>query len=251
MAQALSGDCTKIANDENASTDDRIAALGQWMANHLSAASVLILTELHKSDLSEDWRDAIIFAAENAHFVTPEQQRKACSRLRELARRLRHGRKAGTEHVVWSAMRRFASLLPPEEAGSLLEFLDRVGSVDTRMVALQCVARVFEAAPPADTAAIETLARRVAELADKFLDPDVFSGGENSGIARWAVIALAALGNPGLPDTLKRVQSLDKKWFSVRVEQDLRDLIDAWSDGGTPDSDATFRLVEESLHAMR
>jgi hypothetical protein len=251
MAETLSGDCTKIANDEHASTEDRIAALGEWMANDLRTASVYILGELHRSDLSDDWRDALVFAAENAHFVTSDQQSRARSRLRELARDLRHGRKAGTDHAVWSAMRRFASLLPPEEANSLLEFLDRAGSVDTRMVGLQCVARVFEAAPPADVASVEPLAGRVTELAEKFLDPDVFSGGENSGIARCAVVALAALGSPRLTDAMKHVESLDKSWFSVRVKQDLQTLLDGWKSGLAATSNSTIRFVEESLRKMR
>ncbi|MCX7424173.1 MAG: hypothetical protein NTW96_00825 [Planctomycetia bacterium] len=243
-------DCTKIASDENAQTEDRVAALREWMTTDLQFASEFILNELGKSDLPEDWRHTLVFAAENAHFVTSDQQREACSRLRELARGLRHGRKAGTEHVVWSAMRRFASLLPPEEVGSLLEFLDREGSVDTRMVALQCVARLFEGAPPADTASVEPLANRVAELAEKFLDPDVFSSGENSGIARWAVVALAALGSPRLKYGLEHVKSLDKSWFSARVSQELRGLLNGWRDAGVSESDATVRLVQESLRTI-
>ncbi len=244
--------CSDIARDSTASTTDRIAALGEWMATHDDDVSAFIIAELCRMDLAEDWRNALVYAAENATFKKPEDQARVCSRLRELALELRETTKTGTEHVVWSAIRRLSSLIPSEDANGLLAFLDRKGRVDTRMVALQCVARVFQNGPPSGRNAVEPLERRVAEYAEKFLDPDVFESGENSSIARNAVLALAALGSPRLEGCMSRVDALGKRWLSRRIRHQLQELLDSWKAHGV-ESEKTpaMQVVERALATVR
>jgi len=238
-------DCWSEACDSDSPANHRVRALQECLLADNSRAVGLMVDELHRDDAPDEWRDAIVFAAENVHFKDPEQQARVRSRLRELALQLRELSRAGTEHVVWSAMRRFSSLTPPEEANDLLEFLDRKGVVDTRMVALQCIARLFHAAPPSDPAALEPLAGRVAEYAEKFLDRDVFAGGENSSIARNALLALAALGSPKLQDCVARVNVLGRRWLSRQVRRQLQELLDSWeSHRVEPEGNPAFKVVE-------
>jgi hypothetical protein len=240
--------CEQIARDDGANMDERVGALREWMGRDLQAASTLIAEELCRPGLAGGWRDALVFAAENAFFSTPEQQANVCARLRQLALELRESPAAGTEHVVWSAMRRFSSLLPAEQVDSLVEFLERRGAVDTRMVALQCIARVFEKEPPSDSLDRDALMRRVAEYADKFLDPDIFAGGENSAIARNAVAALAALGSAKLEGCIQRAEAIGKRWFTARLKGDLLRILEAWSiSGGDGEGTSAFRRLRECL----
>ncbi len=245
-------DCWSQARNDEILPSDRVRALQECLLADNSRAADLIVDELYRENVRNEWRDAIVYAAENVHFKAPEQQSRVRSRLRELAIELREVSQAGTEHVVWSAMRRFSSLMPSEEANDLVEFLDRKGVVDTRMVALQCVARVFHAGPPSDTAAFEPLVRRVGEYAEKFLDPDVFAGGENSSIARNAVLALAALGSPKLQDGAARVNALGRRWLSFQVRRQLQELLDSWKDQdpGSERSPA-FEVVERALKTVQ
>ena len=243
----------EIARDSSTPTNDRIVALRKWIAtDEKGEAAAFIGGELCQTELTDDWRDALVYAAENVHFEAPSQQAAVCDRLREVALKLRESSKAGTEHVVWSAMRRFASLLPAERAADLLEFLNRKGAVDTRMVALQSIARLFENAPPSDIAALEPLTERVAEYADKFLDPDVFAGGENSAIARNAVLALAALGSLRVVDSVQRVNALGRRWLSRQVQRQLEELLDGWRrhDATSQDTPA-FEVVSNALAALQ
>jgi len=240
--------CEDVARAPGANIDKRVGALREWMGQDLQAASRFIVEELSRPGLAGDWRDALVFAAENAHFSTPDQRAIVSARLRQLALELRENAPAGTEHVVWSAMRRFASLLPAEQADSLLEFLERRGAVDTRMVALQCIARVFEKEPPSDILDRDALMRRVAEYADKFLDPDIFAGGENSAIARNAVAALAALGSAKLEGCIQRAEAIGKRWFTARLKGDLLRILEAWSiSGGNGEGTSAFRRLRECL----
>ena len=245
-------DCWSQVCNSDISPGDRVQALQECLLADNSRAVDLIVDELDRDDVPADWCDALVYAAENVHFKDPNQQAKVRSRLRELALELRETSRAGVEHVVWSALRRFSSLLPGEEANDLLEFLDRKGVVDTRMVALQCVSRVFHAGPPSDPAAFEPLAGRVAEYGKKFLDPDVFAGGENSSIARNAVLALAALGSPRLEGCVNWVNTLSRRWLSRQVRRQLQELLDTWKDHDAgSEGSPTFEIVESALKAVR
>jgi len=245
-------DCWSQACNGELPPSDRVRALQECLLEDNTRAVGIIVDELCLDDVPDEWRNAIVFAAENVHFKAPGQQSRVCSRLRELALELREVSQAGTEHVVWSAMRRFSSLMPTEEANDLIEFLDRKGVVDTRMVALQSIARMFQAAPPSDAAAFEPLVRRVAEYAEKFLDPDVFAGGENSSIARNAVFALAALGSPKLQECAARVNALGRRWLSFQIQRQLQELLDSWKnqDPGSEDSPA-FEVVERAVKTVQ
>ena len=91
--------------------------------------------------------------------------------------------RAGADRVVWSAIRRASSLLAPAQAGLLVPFLEREGVVDARAVTLKCVEKLFLPAPPADPESVRQIGERAHMLAKKFLDPDIFGGGDNALLA--------------------------------------------------------------------
>ena len=149
-------------------------------------------------ELPPEWRDAAVFAVEATHFP-PDLREGVGEALLNIAYALR-AQPDGPERVVWSALRRGASLLPTTKVDRLLGFLATDGTVDTRSVALQCVSRMYEAEPP--SAVPLAVADRVHLFAERFLDPVVFTPGEPSVIARSAVSALAAVGDRRLGDAL-------------------------------------------------
>ena len=167
--------------------------------------------------IQPQWRDAAVFAAEDTHFP-PALREGVGEALLNIASALRNQPDA-PEKVVWSALRRGASLLPTATVDRLLAFLAPGGTVDTRSVALQCLTRMYEAEPP--TAVPVAVADRAHRFAERFLDPDVFTPGEPSLIARNAVSALAALGDPRLGGALAAVRSLGGPWLVRRVRDEL------------------------------
>ena len=66
--------------------------------------------ELSRVDIQPEWRDAAVFAAEDAHFP-PELREGVGEALLNIVSALRNQPDA-PEKVVWSALRRGASLLP-------------------------------------------------------------------------------------------------------------------------------------------
>ena len=93
------------------------------------------------------------------------------------------------------------------------------GTVDTRSVGLQCLARMFEAEPPATVPV--AIADRAYAVRRAVLRPGRVYAGEPSLIARNAVSALAAWVIRGLQMRLAAVRSLGRPWLVRRVMDDL------------------------------
>ena len=120
---------------------------------------------------------------------------------------LRSSTKAGNERVGLGrryALRNFTRPHVPIPA-CFLPFLERKGPIDTRSVALRRIERMYE---PASTRwGQDQAGEPIASLTwgNKFLDPDVFSGGENAVIAENEVSPLAVLGDDRLKSKLRQV----------------------------------------------
>jgi hypothetical protein len=219
----------EIARDELQGTAARTDDLWAWIGLDNDSAAAFILEQLERDDFPDDWRYAIVFAAEDVRFISEQQQQRACHTLRELALELRATPTAKLDRVVWSALRRFGSLVPATQAGRLLEFLEHTGPIDTRLVALQCIGSVFSLAPPGDCCSLGGLADRVFQIADKVLDPDVLVAGETSAIAAEAFYALAALGDCRLAALVHRLKDFGGDWISLGfLRQRLAAMLDNW-----------------------
>ncbi len=227
------------ARDSASSYSVRLDAVQTLLELDPDAAVEFIVEELCRDDLTEEWRDAMVFLTEDIHLPSHLRHR-AGDRLLTIAGSLRGSTKVGAEKVVWSALRRAATLLPRDQADRLLRFLDCPSIVDTRSVALRCIERMFEPAPPAEGEPPTALRVRAAELAYKFLDPDVFAGGENALIAQNAVCAQAALDDPRLGDAITRVNQLERTWMNRQVRTRLEGLLESWRtcDAVSPDHPA-------------
>jgi hypothetical protein len=237
-----SNDWSVLGNLE-ADPATRLAALGRLLDSpHREGIAVFLVDELLCPDRPEEWRDALVFAAEGIHFP-PELRSTAADRLLAIAWALR-AEPEGREKVVWSALRRGASLLEPDQMERILPFLES-GLVDTRAVALQAISRTFEPHPP-EAVSIK-VANRVFEFASKFLDPDVFTPGEPSLIARNAVAALTAVGDPRLQAAIESVGPLNRGFLTRRIRQELERIRSGWLDRGVPPDRPAVKNVEEGL----
>ena len=206
----------------------RLDALREWFEQNEAEAVSYLAAELVRDGVNDDWRTELVFVAEEAHFADPAMQRTVCERLFEIAASLRTGQEAGSDKVVWSALRRAATLVGPAELDKLLPFLEAGPGIDTRLVALRAVFHIFEATPPIVEAQPQAIRDRIAIVARKFLDPDIFSGGENAAIAEHAVLALAAMGDSRFPMYLKQAKLLRRRWLNRQLQEFLARLLQSW-----------------------
>jgi hypothetical protein len=213
-------------------------------------AAEFLVGELARPELPDEWKYALVFAAEDLCFPDPALQKVVRDRLLLIAESAGVSGKAGSDRVVWSALRRAASLCEPAEANLLVPFLEQRGPVDTRAVVLLCVCRMFGSAPPSGTD-LSVLQNRIAEYAQKFLDPDVFSGGENASIALNAVCALAATGDARLRQNLARAMKVRRRWLNRQLRLRFSELLDAWKAANpTATSDPSYQLLESELASL-
>jgi hypothetical protein len=207
----------------------RVAVFNALRGSPLERQALAFLAaELSRGDIEPEWRDAAVFLAEDIHFP-PEIRDCVCEALLNIVSVLRAQQDA-PEKVVWSALRRGVSLLSPTNVPRVLPFLTPGGTVDIRSVALQSISRLYEAEPPTDVPL--ALAARAHRFAERFLDSDVFTPGEPSLIARSAVSALAALGDPRLGAALAAVRALGRAWFIRRVRDELNRIYRGWVERG-------------------
>jgi hypothetical protein len=237
-----------VLQDDGNSVPVRLSAIAELHASEKREdVTNYVIHQLGQGSLSVDWRDALVFVAESIHFP-PSLRPQVGERLLELAGELR-AQPEGREKVVWSALRRGASLTALAFVNRLLPFLISRGSVDTRAVALEGIARVFEPDPP--MVVPHDIADRVAEFAKKFLDPVVFTPGELSLIGRNAIAALAAVGDSRLSDAIDQVNDLGRPWLTRRVQTELRRLRASWGERGINSKHTAIVNVENALGKLK
>ena len=223
-------DASEAAQDNSTSITDRVAALQEWIIVDNDAASEFILEQLERQNLQPEWCNALIYSAEDIRLPEASDRQRLCTRLREIALDMLEQLPPAEASVVWSAIRRFASLVPEERAGELVTFLYQKSQIDTRLVALEGVVTVFHSAPPATLMGVERLSDRIFELTNKVIDSDIMTAGEISAIAEKGIHALAAIGDHRLEAALSKLKSLGWQWLRVQVRADLCELKTSWEE---------------------
>ena len=238
------GDLRALVCDETQNIRERVESLHIWiLKNHDNAAS-FIVEQLCKIDLPNEWCNNLVLAAEDLQLKDIDQRSILSARLKEIAIFLRQSEEVGIDTVLWSAIRCYNSLIPNIEITSLLSFLDTSCIIDTRIVALQCIANRFDLSPLTEGDLFGHLSNRINEIAQKFLDPDVFAAGEEAAILEAAIHALAAIGDVRLLNLLKCACMLDKPWLIRQILLDLRRTLEAWKQNGKTTNQAYIQLQE-------
>lgn len=204
--------------------------------------------ELLNCDPWNDWPRLreIVFEAEDAAF-TPEQSAQLAPRLLELAEQHRDSNDPQDEPVVWSAIRTGASMLRPAEADQLLPLLEPGHSIETSLVTLKMLGRVFEAQPPDNIDQHEPLANEARNIAESLLNPYAIATSQSAAMAQLAVYALAAMGSSQLVTMTQSIRQLAVDWFTRRTVRKLRELDEFWQSQECNVASAHRDLVSDAL----
>lgn len=240
-------DLWALVQDESASVQNRLEAIHKLLGADRQNAIQYVAGELAREGTHEDWVIALVFLAEDVHFPADRQQIVKDALLR-IARLFCKSTKAGAARVVWSAIRRASSLLAPAQANLLVPFLEREGVVDARAVTLKCVEKLFLPAPPANPESVRPIGDRAHTLAMKFLDPDIFGGGEYALLAQSAVCTLAAIGDARFGDAVTLAAGLNRRWLKHQLRTRLNILRTSWqSKSAVITASSAFRNLEKEL----
>ena len=213
-------------------------------ADHLARQLVDRHAEVGWAQLRE-----LIPLAEDMDF-SPEQSRKLAPRLLEYATTYRDSTDPQDKPVVWSAIRTGASMLRPDEAGRLRPLLEPGHPVETSLVTVKMLGRIFEAQPPSDLNQYPELAHEVRQIADSLLNRYAIAVSQGAAMAQLAVYALAAMGSDDAVELSKAVRGLGQSWFTAQLRHELRALWEYWTSQPAKGAPKPRELLERAIQEL-
>jgi hypothetical protein len=169
----------------------------------------------------------LVFLAEDTDF-TPDQSELLAPRLIEIAFQHRDSNDPQDKPAVWSAIRTGASMLPPDDVHKLRPLLKPGHAIDTTLVTVKMLGRIFEAQPPMATDQHPEIAGDVRQIAEALLNPYVIESSQSAAKAQLAIYALVAIASSDSPQIIATARSLGQPWFILQMVRDLRELREYW-----------------------
>ncbi len=203
--------------------------MGEWTSDSLA-------DELLGLDIEKDWPRLreLILTAENFDF-TLDQSALLAPRLLDLAVQYRDSDDQQDAAGVRSAIRTGASMLRPNEVDRLLALLEPGHSIDTCLVALKMLWRIFEGRPPERPDQHTDLADDIRRIAESLLNSCAIASSKSAAVAQLAVCALAAMASTETLNIVRTVRRMGVPWFSQQTAHELRELRRSWNARAAPE----------------
>lgn len=232
---------TVQAVEVEADTTDDVSRL---TSSQLTSA---ILDTQAESDMP-NLRD-MIFIAEDTSFSVEESE-KLAPWLLAFAEKHRNSSDPQDESPVWSAIRTGASMLRPDVANCLCPLLEPGHSIETSMVAVKMLGRIFEAQPPAAVDEHQALANEILPMANSLLNRYAIASSQNAAMAQLAIYALAAMASSKIDDVVEKVQELNVSWFTQQTLYELDELASIWANRTVPIADPPQKLLDSVIQTI-
>jgi hypothetical protein len=233
-----------LVSVEEHETDTAVDDVSQWSPDRLASTIMHPEAENDMTCLRE-----MILVAEDTGFSV-EQSEQLSEWLLSFAQRHCDSDDPKDEAPVWSAIRTGASMLRPDVAESLLPLLEPGHSIETSLVTVKMVGRIFEAQPPAQVDEHEDLANEVFQMASSLLNRYAIASSQNAAMAQLAIYALAAMASSKIDDVVKEVQELNALWFTQQTLHELRDLASIWANRTIPVAGPPQKLLDSVIQAI-
>lgn len=189
-----------------------------------------------------------ILAAEDAQFA-PALRGDLADWLLAFAMARRDSQDPGDAPAVWSALRTGASMLRPGEADKIAPLLEPGHPIDTSLVAVKMLGRIFEAHPPEAADAHDRLAATVAGMVHALLNPFAIDNPDCAARAQLGLHALAAMASHRLEAAAGEAARLGG-WFARQSARDLGRLARRWRAASPPVRDGVLSPLERAVRAL-
>jgi hypothetical protein len=218
--------------------------VSKWTSSQLASAILNPQTESDMPHLRE-----MILIAEDTDF-TVEQSRQLSPWFLSFAQKYRNSNDPQDEAAIWSAIRTGASMLRPHDANCLRPLLDPGHSVETGLVTVKMLGRIFEAQPPAKVDEYQDLADEVYQIAESLLNRYAITSSQSAAMAHLAIYALAAMASSKAPQIVETVKQLSVMWFTRRTFRKLCELRNIWSSRPDPVADQPRKLLDRVIQML-
>jgi len=221
-------------------TDDVL----QWAPDQLVSA---ILHPQAGSDMPH-LREMILIAEDTGFSV--EESKQLAPWLLNFAQKYRDSNDPQDEVAVWSAIRTGASMLRPQSTNLLFPLLEPGHSIETSLVTVKMVGRIFEAQPPAKIDEYKELANEVCRIAKSLLNLYAITSSQSAAMAQLAIYALAAMASSKTQQIVETVKQLGVIWFTRRTFRKLRELANIWASRPVPVAEKPKELLSETIQML-
>ncbi len=151
--------------------------------------------------------------------------------------------------VVYSAIRTGASMLHPDSINYLLPLLEPNHSIDTILVTIKMIGRVFEAQPPTEINKYERIAQKLYILAESFINQG-YIGYYEEAITHLSVYALASMRSSYTSQIITKIQNKKELWNIKYCLHNLKDLRHMWENNFELEPVKPLQLLNESIYQM-
>ena len=224
--------------------DTTIDDVSRWTSDHLYSAILEADSESGMPGLRK-----MILIAEDTGF-TIDQNKQLAPWLLNFAKRYRDSSDPQDEAAVWSAIRTGASMLTPHDVNNLHPLLEPGHSIETSLVTVKMLGRIFEAQPPAEVDEHPVLADEACQIAESLLNRHAITVSQSAAMAQLAIYALAAMASSETQRIVEAVQGLDVPWFARRTLRKLRDLRNIWANRPVPVAERPRELLAKALQTL-
>jgi hypothetical protein len=213
--------------------------------------AALLTSEILKPDAESNPQRLreMILTAENTGF-TVDQSSLLAPWFLDFAKRRRDSDDPRDEAVVWAAIRTGASMLTPDQAHSLRPLLEPGHSIETSLVAVKMLGRIFEAQPPTDKDQHPALAIDVDQIAESLLNRYAITVSKSAAMAHLAIYALAAMASSQIHRVLDVAKGLGAVWFTRRAYRKLCELRRIWALRASPVPDGPRTLLDRAIETL-
>lgn len=231
----------EVGEQETDTTTDDVS---QWTSDQLASA---ILHPEAESDMSR-LREMILIAEDTG--FTVDESKQLAPWLLSFAERHRDSSDPQDEAAIWSAIRTGTSMLTPDDTDGLCPLLEPGHSIETSLVTVKMLGRIFEAQPPAEVDEHQELADEVCQIAESLLNRYAITSSQNAAMAQLAIYALAAMASSEIHRIVKDVQELGVAWFTQQTLHELRELGSIWANRPVPVADQPQKLLDRAIQTL-
>lgn len=155
------------------------------------------------------------------------------------------------QYEVWSAIRTGSSMLCPDQVECLFPLLEAGHQIDTSLVTIKMIGRIFEAQPPSKVGEYENIAEKVYDFLNPMLDRYlVVLSSRDGATATLCATALVAMGSEKIYPILEKVKNKEG-WFREYVLHNTEELRTAWQKRKDPISLQMDKFINETIDFLR
>jgi len=141
-------------------------------------------------------------------------------------------------------------MLTPDDTNGLRSLLEPGHSIETSLVTVKMLGRIFEAQPPAEVDEHKELANEVCQIAKSLLNRYAITVSQSAAMAQLAIYALAAMASSETQQIVETVQQLGVTWFTQQTLRELCELRSIWSSRPVPVADRPQKLLDRVIQTL-